>query len=71
MQIHNIVSVTQLKPHSGADPYEKESQLNSGSVEKWEGEQYYKIDAVVNKKMIYENLWYKIKWTEYSSEKNI
>ena len=70
MQIHNIVSVTQLKPHSEADPYERESQLNLSSVEEWENEQYYKINAVVDKKMIYESLWYKIKWTEYGSEEN-
>ena len=70
MWIHNVVSVTQLEPHSGADSYERESQLNSGSVEEQEDEQYYKIDAVVDKKMIYESLWYKVKWTGYGSEEN-
>ena len=70
MQIHNLVSVTQLKPHSGADLYEREFWLNPDSVEEWEGEQYYKINAVVNKKMIYKSLQYKIKWTRYDSEKN-
>ena len=46
-------SVMQLKPHPGADLYEKESQLNPGLVEEWEGEQYYKINTVVDTKMIY------------------
>ena len=71
MQIHNVVSMTQLKPHSEANLYKRESQFNPSLVEKWENEQYYKIDAVVNKKIIYENLQYKVKWTGYSFEKNI
>ena len=70
MQIHNVILMMQLKPHSETDSYKRESQLNLGSVEEWEGEQYYKINAVVNKKMIYGSLWYKVKWTEYDFEEN-
>ena len=70
MWIHNIVSVMQLKSHSKADLYKRESQLNPDLVEEWEDEQYYKINAVVNKKMIYKSSQYKIKWTGYDSEKN-
>ena len=70
MQIHNVVSVTQFKFHSETDSYKRESQLNSDSVEKQENKQYYKMNAVVNKKIIYESLQYKIKWTGYGSEKN-
>ena len=56
MWIHNVISVTQLKLHSEADLYKRESWLNFDSVEEWEDEQYYKINAVVNKKMIYRSL---------------
>ena len=56
MQIHNIVSVTQLKPHSEADLYEREFRLNSDSVEKQNSNLYYKINTVIDKKMIYRNL---------------
>ena len=70
MWIHNVVSMMQFKPHSEADLYKREFQLNLSSVKKWEDEQYYKINTVVNKKMIYENPQYKVKWTGYNSEKN-
>ena len=61
MQIHNIISVTQFEPYSGADFYKKKSQLNLSSIKEQEGEQYYKINVVINKKMIYRSLQYKIK----------
>ena len=38
----------------------KKFQLNFSSVEEWENE-YYKINVLIDKKMIYENLWYKVK----------
>ena len=60
----------QFKSYSEADFYKKKFWFNSDSVEEWEDEQYYKIDAVVDKKIIYESLWYKIKWTGYGSEEN-
>ena len=68
--IHNIVLMTQLKPHPEVDPYEREFKLNPDSVEKQDSNSYYKIDTVINKKMIYRSLWYKIKWTRYDPEKN-
>ena len=61
MQIHNVVSVMQFKSHSETDLYERESQLNSDSVEEQEDKQYYKINTVVNKKIIYESSQYKVK----------
>ena len=61
MQIHNIILVMQFKPHSETDPYERESQLNSDLVEEQKSEQYYKINTVINKKIIYRSLQYKIK----------
>ena len=70
MQIYNVVSVTQLKPHPETDPYKKKSQLNLSSVEEWENEQYYKINAVINKKTIYKSPQYKVKWTGYDPEEN-
>ena len=70
MWIYNVVSVTQLESHSEANLYERESQLNPGLVEEWEDEQYYKINAVIDKKMIYESLQYKVKWTGYSFKEN-
>ena len=62
--------MTQSEPHSGADPYGRESRLNSGPVEEQDSNSYYKIDAVIDKKMIYRSLQYKIKWTEYDPEEN-
>ena len=56
MQIYNVISVMQLKLYLKADLYKRKSQFNFSSVEEQENKQYYKIDAVVNKKMIYENL---------------
>ena len=53
--IHNVVLVTQLKPYPKADSYKKESRLNFDSVEKQDSNLYYKINTVIDKKMIYEN----------------
>ena len=61
MWIHNIILVTQLKPHSEADSYGRESRLNFDSVEEQDSNLYYKIDAVIDKKMIYRSLQYKVK----------
>ena len=51
----------QLKSHSEADLYKRKFRFNSDLVEKQEDEQYYKINAVINKKIIYKSLQYKIK----------
>ena len=51
----------QLEPHSGTESYKKEFQFNLSSVEEQEDEQYYKINVIIDKKIIYNNLQYKIK----------
>ena len=56
MWIHNVVLITQLKSYSEADLYEREFRLNSDSVEEQNSNLYYKIDAVIDKKMIYKSL---------------
>ena len=70
MQIHNIVLVIQFEPYSEADLYEREFRFNFGSIKEQDSNSYYKINAVIDKKMIYESSQYKIKWTGYDSEKN-
>ena len=50
MWILKVMSITQFKSHSEADLYKRESKPNFNLVKKWNGNSYYKIDTVINKK---------------------